>query len=600
MHPAHHSSTRIALLILIVVAVLAPWQAPALGYTDLTGDYTWKPVKIGGGGWVVGCWVHPTETDLVYCRSDVGGAYRWNETTGTWKNVVTSASVPEPTGGYYGFYSGVDSIVGAPTDPNVAYMAFRGDVYRSTDRGDTWTLPGTLGVTMEPNGSGRQEGERLAVDPADVNVVYYGSVADGLWVTTDGAATWSQVSAIPVGTAEHGVSTVVFDPNSGTTGGKTNVIYVGVYGSGVYQSTDAGASWSQILSSGDPRDAEVGPDGTYYVVDQNAQSIKKYSGGSWTDISPGAQSWADIAVDPFNGQRLFTTRSGGGNFWRSTDQGASWTQLGRSTYSDITWQHNYYYGSSWMSIGEVIFDPNVQDRMWLAEGFGMWRTSDVNDGEVTWTSVSRGIEDTCAKDILCPASGKPVSAKMDLNVHYHSDPDSYNAQHMAEIFSGAWSLDWCGSDRLSIAVVSEQQSHYESGYSSDGGQNWTRFSSDPAEKQDVPRGIGVSATDLDNIILFNGTNNFVYYTTNRGGSWNGPTNLGTPHSQWWGPGDGAVAADKVDGGTFYVYNWAGDADGGIWRSTDGGAGWSHVSTDLPQYRYPASMEAVPGHAGHVW
>ncbi|MFO8006740.1 MAG: sialidase, partial [Candidatus Brocadiia bacterium] len=214
---------KIVLLVLIVVASLAAWQAPARGYTDLTASYVWKPMVIGGAGWDVGCWAHPTESGLVYCRSDVGGAYRWNETTGTWKNIVTSASMPQPTGGYFGNYSGADSIVGAPSDPNVAYMAKpsggSGQVFRSTDRGDTWSLPGSLGVTMEPNGAGRQEGERLAVDPADANVVYYGSVADGLWVTTDGAATWSQVSAIPVGTAEHGVSTVVFDPTSGTTGG---------------------------------------------------------------------------------------------------------------------------------------------------------------------------------------------------------------------------------------------------------------------------------------------------------------------------------------------------------------------------------------------
>ncbi|MFO8007803.1 MAG: sialidase, partial [Candidatus Brocadiia bacterium] len=600
--------TRNALIVfaaLIVVAGLA-WQAPAFGYTDLTGDYTWKPLKIGGGGWVVGMWVHPNASGVAYCRSDVGGAYRWDETNDVWINCVTADSVPEPADGYYGStypgtnYSGVDSIVGAPSDANVAYMAYTGNVYRSSDGTVTWALPGTLGVTMEPNGEARQCGERLAVDPADANVVYYGSVRDGLWVSTDGAATWSQVSAIPVGTAEHGVSTVVFDPTSGTTGGKTNVIYASVYGSGVYQSTDAGASWSQILSTGDARDAEVGPDGTYYIADQNAQSIKKYSGGSWTDISPGSQNWQDIAVDPFDGQRLFTTKSGGGDFWRSTDQGASWTQLSRSTYSDITWQHDYYYGSSWMSIGEMIFDPTVQDQMWLAEGFGMWRTTDVNDSDITWTSVSRGIEDLCPEDVVCPSTLEPVGCGMDLNAWYWTDFDSYTTEHAWNVFSHGWSLDWCASTPSFVALLSDGHGNERSGYSSDGGLTWTQFSQTPGQGADYPRALAVSATDTNNLIWYDPTTNKVSNTTNCGGSWSPGTSLGTPHNQWWGPGDGAVAADKVDGGTFYVYNWAGDADGGIWRSTDGGSAWSHVSSDVPAARFPLSMETTPGYAGHVW
>jgi len=586
--------------------MLASRLPTANGYTDLTGQYEWKPVKIGGGGWDVGMWVHPTEQDLAYCRSDVGGAYRWEPIAGEWTNVVTVGSMPMPAGSYYGNYQGVDSIVGAPSDPDIAYMAFRRNVYKSTNRGDTWVKTSTtLDVEMQPNGAGRQEGERLAVDPANPDVVYYGSVANGLWVTTNGGNSWSQISTgqVPTGGANHGVNTVVFDPTSGTVGGKTSVIYVTVWQQGVYRTSDAGSNWSQINSGGPaanlrPHDAEAGPDGTFFVAYQDDQQIWKYS-GTWTEITPGAQSWNDIAVDPFNAQRLFTTNNGAGNFWRSLNQGATWTKINRATFSDISWQHTYYLGSSWMSVGEIVFDPTVQDRMWFAEGFGMWRTSDVGDSQITWYSVSRGIEDTCAKDVLCPVRGKPVMAKMDLNVHYHSDPDQYNAQQMAVTFSGAWTLDDCGGDPLFIATISEMQGHNESGYSTNGGQTWTKFASVPSDKQGVPRGVGVSATDPDNIIWFNGADNKVWYTTNRGSSWSGPISLGTPLTTGWGPGNEAVAADKVDGGTFYIYNWAGDADAGVWRSTDGGATWSHVSTALPKWRFPC-VEATSGNAGHVW
>ncbi|MCD6417095.1 MAG: cellulase, partial [Planctomycetes bacterium] len=66
----------IAMACLLAVVGLA--SSVAYGYTDITGDYTWKPMKIGGAGWDRGMWIHPTEQDLVYVRSDVGGAYRWD------------------------------------------------------------------------------------------------------------------------------------------------------------------------------------------------------------------------------------------------------------------------------------------------------------------------------------------------------------------------------------------------------------------------------------------------------------------------------------------------------------------------------------------
>jgi len=40
-----------------------------------TKPYIWRNVKIGGGGFVSGVMFHPTEPNLVYARTDVGGAY---------------------------------------------------------------------------------------------------------------------------------------------------------------------------------------------------------------------------------------------------------------------------------------------------------------------------------------------------------------------------------------------------------------------------------------------------------------------------------------------------------------------------------------------
>ena len=101
---------------------------------DLQREYTWKPMRIGGGGWVVGMDIHPTESGLMYARTDVAGAYRWEPDTEMWTQVVTVRSLPDAYVGY-SRYRGVDSLVAAPADPDMAYMAYEGEVFRQHGSG---------------------------------------------------------------------------------------------------------------------------------------------------------------------------------------------------------------------------------------------------------------------------------------------------------------------------------------------------------------------------------------------------------------------------------------------------------------------------------
>ena len=53
-------------------------------------------------------------------------------------------------------------------------------------------------MQLASNQNGRDMGERLAVDPDDDDVLYLASPANGMWRSTNGGATWAQVTSLPV------------------------------------------------------------------------------------------------------------------------------------------------------------------------------------------------------------------------------------------------------------------------------------------------------------------------------------------------------------------------------------------------------------------
>ena len=304
-----------------------------LDAADLTAKYTWKPMKIGAGGCVSGMWAHPTEPNLIYCRVNVAAGYRWQPATKSWKNLLTASSMPESA--LKTIYYGIDSIVGAKTDPNCAYMSFNGKVYKSANRGDSWSeASGNFNLPMDPNGvPWDQAGERLQVDPANKEVVYYGSIKSGLWSTFNGGNQWTQVSAeaVPFGDdtkfRKAGVLTVHFDEKSGTDADKrTKIIYVTVAGKGVYQTQDAGKTWNKISGSPDgpddtipAQDAIVDKDQNYYIT---SGGIWRFRQGKWEHLLKDKAN--GVAVDPFDSNRIIAGLSGG-QLKRSTDFGKNWT-----------------------------------------------------------------------------------------------------------------------------------------------------------------------------------------------------------------------------------------------------------------------------------
>ncbi|RZK11499.1 MAG: hypothetical protein EOO46_06550, partial [Flavobacterium sp.] len=160
--------------------------------------YNWKNVQIAGGGFVDGVIFHPTAKGLLYCRTDMGGAYRWNAVSKSWEPLLDWVSYKDNN------LMGVESIALDPADPNRLYMACGtytsspgpNAILRSDDKGKTFKRT-DVKFRMGGNENGRGNGERMAVDPNNGNVIYMGTRLDGLWYSKDRAVTWNRVESFP-------------------------------------------------------------------------------------------------------------------------------------------------------------------------------------------------------------------------------------------------------------------------------------------------------------------------------------------------------------------------------------------------------------------
>ena len=213
--------------------------------------YTFKSVQIHGGGFVTGLIYNPAVKGLLYARTDVGGAYRWDTTNLAWIPLNDNLSVTQSN------YTGVISLATDPIDPNRVYIAagqysasWAGNaaIFASQDKGNTWTEH-DLTIKLGGNEDGRSAGEKLQVDPNKDSILFLGTTANGLWKSTDMGVTWNQVGSFPNATGN--VSFVMFKKSSGTTGSATPVIYVGLLqtGTNLYKSTDGGVTWAAITGA---------------------------------------------------------------------------------------------------------------------------------------------------------------------------------------------------------------------------------------------------------------------------------------------------------------------------------------------------------------
>ena len=572
-----------------------------------------KTLKIGGGGWLTSHDQHKDGT--LVCRTDTYGAYLWNEFDKQWEQLVTTHSMPK-TEHIRGKGEGVYEIAIAPSDSSIFYMAFAGRVFRSSNKGTTWTrtkLPNVKNLEANSPNFQRIVGHKMAINPHDPDHVILGTQDNGLWQTRDGGKTWAVNRDVPEprnmeSEADPGVAGIHFDPNT------KGVIFACSHGHGFYRSKDNGETFEPLAGGPEivPMDSDVAQDGTLYLITYDGKSAWRFD-SQWKQLTNAShvteQFGQSIACDPFDANRIiFATQ--GGSLVESLDRGETISQINwhQSTFSkpDIGWFRDYT--ATYLAVGGLNFHPALRDELTMSMGIGFLKgkVRKLDQGiAADWTWMTRGVEQLVANQVIALPNGTICVASWDRAVFNIKDPDEYPKYYLAHAddeINHCCGIDWCAQDNKIIAAVNFGKG---SGVSRDGMENFVPFEAAPFDTFPEAGGGGEIAVGGPNNFVWVGSNRLgAAYTTDGGESWNRVElpGIGTSEDDLTGYNWAyylkrhICTADRVRQGTFYL--WHGT---GVFRSEDGGQSWKKMSPPpVDNGGFNAKMRSVPGVEGHLF
>jgi photosystem II stability/assembly factor-like uncharacterized protein len=447
------------------------------------------------------------------------------------------------------------------------------------------------------------------VDFADVSAGFssphgvrlYAAADAGVFVSNDGAATWTVASFPGKGAQTRAIATSLNHPEFAYVSYK----YLQLDGKtwlGVAKTSDGGITWTLAwkdeygmdlifpdapnihdawlealgtewgdnprglaVSAQDPNVAYSTDDRTMKTTDGGANWYAVYSkkvpGAGWTTTGLNVTTTYGYIFDPFDMRRRFILTTDIGLF-RSEDSGRSWTRSVDGAPNG--WTNTTY----WMA-----FDPAVRGKVWSVMSDvhdlprpKMWRRDDVTkyvggvcvslDGGRTWKPSSQGMVETAPTHILLDPSshvGKRVLwvAAMGRGVYKSTDDGvtwTLKNNGIAQTNPLAWRLARAADGTLYV-VIARRSDDGSIGTAGDGA---------------------------------------IYKSTDGAESWT-PVNLPAGTN-----GPNGLAIDPHDPQRLYLAAWGRAAGmegvgGGIYLSTDGGRTWKSV-LDRDQHVYDVTIE----------
>jgi len=233
-------------------------------------------------------------------------------TQGVWTEITPPAT------GYASTY-GTQTIVFDPSNHDVLYTTVDTlGLWKSTDRGATWTELGSGTASGGPTTTRLDSPVCIAVNPANSNhlVATQGirGTSLGFWISTDGGATWTMPSGFSSVSPTMDVTTLAIDPTD------FSHMLVGTHGSpaAILETFNAGVDW------------------TLHEAEE-----------SWPTGSMGLTILRHPTLEQGNSATWLAEFDGGGK-WRTTDSGATWTQV-----SSVSIPHGLVHGAFYTADGTL-------------------------------------------------------------------------------------------------------------------------------------------------------------------------------------------------------------------------------------------------------
>ena len=211
-----------------------------------------------------------------------------------------------------------------PQNRNSVWCVMGPDVYKSLDRGDSWSLVATIPLGVSKTNS-------FYVSPTDSNrwMAACGGSPDMIATTTNAGATWTNTLARPF--TEYGMP-LEMNPDA------PNTFLFGPEDGRIYRTQNWGASWDTLSNPGfrSPCDLVISPDNNTNIVVGDgvtgvglAKIFQSENGGTaWSDRYTSVSSETPCVWSSRLGNTtLFATNWSSGGVWRSTDSGKNWSQV---------------------------------------------------------------------------------------------------------------------------------------------------------------------------------------------------------------------------------------------------------------------------------